>query len=66
MILFGKESDEDILNYNKMGDADKKLHMITQINTRINKVCNDRSEHYANTCIYFFNFSLSRNLWIWI
>jgi hypothetical protein len=54
MIIFRKLNEQDFLRFEEMGEEEKKLYMITQINTKINKFFMDQSEHYANTCNYIF------------
>lgn len=46
--LFKKFDEESIFDIHLMGEEEKKLHILTQFNTKINRDMSDKAEHYVN------------------
>jgi hypothetical protein len=51
MLKF-KSDDFDLFDISHLGEEDKKLHMLTQMNTKINRDFNDKIEVYVNRSNY--------------
>ena len=65
MIKF-KAEDLNMFGIYQMGEDEKKLHILTQMNTKINRDVTDKIEIYVNKGIYKYkynNFSLQRIIW---
>ncbi len=53
-IVKDKTDEDTLYNIQLMTEDEKKLHIITQLNTRINRESTDKVEYYVNKSIIYY------------